>query len=143
MVGEAQFEQILAPITAWAHSRSDILGVALVGSWGRGAGRCDSDIDLILLVAEPQMFRHDECWLDEIDWSDKSVAGWCDAEYGLAWSRHVELKPHCEIEFTFCEPSWASTDPIDAGTVNIVSGGCRILVDKAKLFGNLLTAASP
>jgi hypothetical protein len=53
------------------------------------------------------------------------------------------LEPRCQIEFTFCAPAWASTDPIDAGTANVVSGGCRVLVDKMQLFGNLLTAVSP
>ena len=97
----------------------------------------------MLLVSEPQKFRSDDHWLTEIDWAGGRVAGWHDAEYGSAWSRHVALEPHGEIEFTFCTPSWAATDPIDAGTANVVSGGCRILVDKTKLFDNLLTAASP
>jgi len=97
----------------------------------------------MLLVSEPQTFRCDEHWLTEIDWAGGRVADWHDAEYGSAWSRHVALEPHGEIEFTFCTPSWAATDPIDAGTANVVSGGCRILVDKTKLFDNLLTAASP
>jgi hypothetical protein len=140
---DAQLEQILAPISAWARSRSDIHGLALVGSWARGAARSDSDIDLMLLVSEPQKFRSDDHWLTEIDWAGGRVAGWHDADYGSAWSRHVALEPHGEIEFTFCTPSWAATDPIDTGTANVVSGGGRILVDKTKLFDNLLTAASP
>jgi predicted nucleotidyltransferase len=139
----AQLEQILAPIAAWARSRSDIYGLAVVGSWARGAARRDSDIDLMLLVPKPRTFRSDEHWLSEIDWADGRVADWHDAEYGSAWSRHVELEPHCQIEFTFCTPAWAATDPIDTGTVNVVSGGCRILVDKVRLFDNLLTAVSP
>jgi len=97
----------------------------------------------MLLVPEPQTFRCDEHWLSEIGWAGGRVADWHDAEYGSAWSRHVALEPHCRIEFTFCTPSWAATDPIDTGTVNVVSGGCRILVDKTKLFSNLLTAVSP
>jgi hypothetical protein len=97
----------------------------------------------MLLVPEPQSFRSDEHWLSEIDWAGERVADWHDAAYGSAWSRHVELQPHGEIEFTFCAPSWAATDPIDTGTAKVVSGGCRILVDKMKLFGNLLTAVSP
>jgi predicted nucleotidyltransferase len=127
----AQLEQILAPISAWARSRSDVHGLALVGSWARGSARRDSDIDLMLLVPKPRTFRSDEHWLAEIDWADGRVAGWRDAEYGSAWSRHVELEPHCKI------------DPIDAGTAKVVSDGCRILVDKTHLFGNLLTAVSP
>jgi hypothetical protein len=97
----------------------------------------------MLLVPEPQTFRSDEHWLTEIDWADGRVANWHDAEYGSAWSRHVALEPHCQIEFTFCSPSWAGSDPIDSGTAIVVSGGCRVLVDKTKLFGNLLTAVSP
>jgi uncharacterized protein len=139
----AQFEQILAPISAWARSRSDIHGLALVGSWADGSARNDSDIDLMLLVPQPQTFRSDQHWLTEIDWAGRRVAGWHDVEYGAAWSRHVELEPRCEIEFTFCPPSWATTNPIDTGTANVVSGGCRILIDKMKLFGKLLTAVSP
>jgi hypothetical protein len=143
MADGAQLEQILAPIAAWARSRSDVHGLALVGSWARGAARRDSDIDLMLLVPEPQTFRSDEHWLTEIDWAGGQVADWRDAEYGSAWSRHVALEPYCQIEFTFCAPSWAATDPIDAGTVNVVSGGCRVLVDKVQLFESLLTAVSP
>ena len=139
----AHLEQILAPISAWARSRSDIHGLALVGSWARGLARRDSDIDLMLLVPEPQKFRSDDHWLTEIDRAGGRLADWHDAEYGSAWSRHVALEPHCQIEFTFCAPSWAATDPIDAGTANVVSGGCRILVDKMQLFSNLLTAVSP
>jgi predicted nucleotidyltransferase len=139
----AQLEQILAPISAWARSRSNVHGLALVGSWARGSARRDSDIDLMLLVPEPRTFRSDEHWLAEIDWADGRAAGWHDAEYGSAWSRHVELEPHCKIEFTFSTPRWAATDPIDAGTAKVVSDGCRILVDKTHLFGNLLTAVSP
>jgi hypothetical protein len=139
----AQLEQILAAISAWARSRADIHGLALVGSWARGSARRDSDIDLVLVVPDPQKFRSDEHWLGEIDWAGGRVADWHDAEYGSAWSRHVALKPHCQIEFTFCAVSWAATDPIDTGTADVVSGGCRILVDKMQLFGNLLTAVSP
>jgi len=97
----------------------------------------------MLLVSEPRTFRSDQHWLTEIDWAGGRVAGWHDAAYGSAWSRHVALEPRCEIEFTFCTPSWAATDPIDTGTANVVSGGCRVLVDKMQLFGNLLTAVSP
>ena len=42
---------------AWAERRSDIVGVALVGSWARGAASLDSDIDLILLTPNPDAFR--------------------------------------------------------------------------------------
>jgi Nucleotidyltransferase domain len=143
MAGIAQLEQILSPVAAWARSRSDILGLAVVGSWARGTARPGSDIDLILLAPEAQAFRYDESWLAEIGWRDWRIAGWHDADYGAVWSRHVRLEPPCEIEFSFCLPTWAATDPPDPGTIRVVAGGCRILFDKARLLEKLLTVAAP
>ena len=139
----AQLDPILAPITTWARSRSDILGLALAGSWARGAARAGSDIDLILLASEPRTFRRDDLWPAEIQWAERRVAGWHDSDYGVVWSRDIQLAPPCEIEFTFCAPSWAATDPVDPGTANVVSQGCRVLLDKAALFEKLLAVARP
>jgi hypothetical protein len=137
---DERLEKLLAPIVAWARSRSDIVGLALVGSHARGAARLDSDIDLAVLACDPKKFRQDKSWLEEIAWSDNQVAGWRDADYGSVWSRHVAMKPSCEIEFTFCDSAWTATNPIEPGTLEVISGGCRILVDKAKLLQNLLSA---
>jgi predicted nucleotidyltransferase len=143
MADIAPVEQILSPVTAWARSRSDILALAIVGSWARGTAQPGSDIDLVLLVPEPLSFRYDEQWLGEIAWRDARIAQWHDADYGKVWSRHVQLEPPCEIEFTFCAPSWAAIDPLDATTTGVVSGGCRVLLDKSRLFEKLLTVLAP
>jgi uncharacterized protein len=134
-------DPIVCAIVSWARRRPDIRGLALAGSWARGAARPDSDIDLILLVNEPETFRHQD-WLDEITWHNGHVVHWHDADYGAAWSRHLQLSASGEIEFTFCRPSWADTDPVDAGTAEVVSGGCRILLDKSGLFEKLLSVVS-
>ena len=132
---------IVGPIVSWVRGESDILALAIVGSWARGAARNDSDIDLILLVREPEDFRGED-WPGEIAWREGRVTQWHDADYGVAWSRHLQLSDSREIEFTFCRPSWADTDPVDAGTVEVVSGGCRVLLDKSGLFEKLLSAVS-
>jgi predicted nucleotidyltransferase len=139
----AQLAPILAPVTAWARPRADILGLAVVGSWARGTARAGSDIDLILSVSEPQAFRSNERWLAELAWREGRVAAWHDADYGAAWSRHVRLDSDREIEFTFCGPRWATTDPVDPGTAAVVSNGCRVLLDKSRLFEKLLAVTSP
>jgi hypothetical protein len=142
MPGTAQLDRALSPVVAWARSRSDVIGLALVGSWARGTARPDSDIDLMVLVSEPQSFRGDDSWLAEIAWPDRSVVGWHDVDYCVAWSRHVRLEPACEIEFAFCDPSWASTDPVDPGAANVVSNGCRPLLDRSQLFEKLLAVVA-
>jgi len=142
MADIAQLDHILAPVVAWARSRSDILGLAVTGSWARGTARQDSDIDLIVLVSGPQAFRYDETWLAEIPWHQGRIVGWHDADYGTVWSRHVRMEPPCEVEFTFCGQAWAATDPVDPGTASVVANGLRVLLDKARLFENLLAATS-
>jgi len=97
-------------------------------------------IDLVLLVSEPQVFRRDAHWLTDIGWAEGQPVHWHDADYGVAWSRHVGLQPAREIEFTCCSPSWAAIDPVDPGTAGVVSNGCRVLLDKAEFFENLLLA---
>jgi uncharacterized protein len=143
MADIAEIEQVLSPITAWARARTDIEGLALVGSWARSAARPDSDIDLVLLALEPLSFRHDERWLAEIAWRGVRVVQWHDADYDIAWSRHVQLEPRREIEFTFCALSWVTTDPVDPGTAIVVSSGCRVLLDKTRLLENLLAVTTP
>jgi predicted nucleotidyltransferase len=132
---------IVSPIVSWSRRRPDILGLAVVGSWARGNARPDSDVDLILLLNEPETFRR-QAWLDEIMWHEGHVVHWHDADYGVAWSRHLQLSASGEIELTFCHPWWADTDPVDAGTAEVVSGGCRVLLDKSGLFEKLLSVVS-
>jgi nucleotidyltransferase-like protein len=132
---------IIDPVVPWARRRSDVLGLAVVGSWARGTARGDSDIDLVLLVREPEDFRGQD-WPGEIAWCEACVAQWHDADYGVAWSSHLQLSDSREIEFTFCRPSWADTDPVEEGTAQVISGGCRVLLDKSGLFEKLLSVVS-
>jgi uncharacterized protein len=140
-VASGQLANALGPLVVWARSRSDVLALALVGSYARGTAGPHSDVDLVVLVPEPNAFRGDKTWLDQIAWSNRAVISQRDADYGSAWSRHVETDNY-EIELTFAGPTWAATNPIDPGTARVISGGCRVLVDKTNLFGNLLTAPS-
>jgi hypothetical protein len=135
-----QVRVILAEVTRWAAERGDICAVALVGSWARGAARPDSDIDLVLLTPDPLRFRRDYGWITEIDWVriGASVAYWGDADYGPVWSRHLHLTDNTEIELGFSPPSWASVDPLDAGTRQVIRDGCRILYDPLGLLDQLV-----
>lgn len=131
---------ILEKVVQWASHRTDIFAVALVGSWARGAARADSDIDLMFLTDAPSAFRQDETWINEIKWKtvDAEIANWKDEDYGVIWSRHVYFSNGAEIEFGFGFPSWASINPIDAGTFRVVNDGCQILYDPENLLSQLI-----
>jgi len=134
-------EQLLDAVAKWAASRNDILGIALIGSWARGAATAASDVDLIILAAQPDVFR-DANWPNEIPWTAQTHAVGChDVKYGAVWSRHVQLSNACEIEFSFAERSWAATDPVDRSTLAIIRAGFRILVDKEARLAGLQAAA--
>ena len=125
-------QRLLLAIEAWASRRSDVLGLAVVGSWAQGSARPDSDLDIMLLVKSPAAYRADSRWLSAIDWRQAgfTLVGFEDADYGNVWSRHVQLKPLAEVELTSAEMTWASLDLIDEGAASVVTKGCRVIFDK-------------
>jgi len=50
---ETEIAGIIEAVTAWAHTRPDIQGVVVVGSWARGTSTMSSDIDIVLLTNDP------------------------------------------------------------------------------------------
>jgi hypothetical protein len=138
-------ELILRVVLAWATAQPKIRAVALVGSHARETARPDSDIDLMLLTTDPDGFRADIAWVEQIDWYtiDTHPQKWQDEDYGVAWSRRVWLGADCgQVELTFASLFWANTNPRDAGTRRVISGGCRILYDPDALLVRLCEAVS-
>lgn len=131
---------IIEKVTQWASHRTDLIAVALVGSWARGLARIDSDIDLMFLTANSSSFRQDETWMNEISWAiiSAEIDDWEDKDYGILWSRHIYLDDKTVIEFSFGFPSWASVDPIDAGTFRVINDGCQILYDPKNVLSQLV-----
>jgi predicted nucleotidyltransferase len=56
--------ELLDRVTRWAAARSDLIGLALVGSHARGEARPDSDIDLVLLARRTSLRVHYEDGLE-------------------------------------------------------------------------------
>jgi uncharacterized protein len=129
-------ERALSEILSWVEREQAARGLALVGSYARGAARPDSDVDVLILVEDAASFVSQR-WLDEIDWRslEASPVATRVAQYGVVWSRHVQLDNGLEIELGFAPISWAGDRPIDSGTRQVISGGCRILYDPDGLLG--------
>lgn len=124
----------------WAVNSSHILAVALVGSYARGTAHPDSDIDIMVITSNPELFRQGTQWISEIGWDqlEISVIDWKDAEYELVWSRHMLLSNGLQVEFSFGPSQWAAIDPIDPGTKQVILDGCWILLDPTGLLNQLL-----
>jgi hypothetical protein len=128
-------ERLLTTIRAWVKSEPKLRGLALVGSYARGEAGKDSDIDLIVLVDDPQNYCAAN-WTSAITWEQLGArpSDWSVVQYGVTWSKHVRLDNGVEVEFGFAPLSWTATAPLDAGTRQVLSGGCRILYDPDTLF---------
>jgi predicted nucleotidyltransferase len=129
----ARIQSLLDEISGWAEGRPDILGLALVGSYARGAARPDSDLDLVLLAAAPQAL------IEQPEWTAAygQVASRQVEDWGLVTSLRVHYQDGLEVEYGLTGPEWA-TPPIDAGTARVMRDGMRILSDKMGLLEKAL-----
>lgn len=137
-----EVEAIIALITAWFSTRADVQAIVVVGSVVRGTARPDSDLDLVLLVDDPTWYRTDQTWVTAIPWQTigLTVSDIKDADFGALWSRFVTLTAGPPVELGFASPYWASTDPLDTGTAQVVRDGCRICYDPIGLLVRLVAA---
>ncbi len=107
-----RIERILAAVVAWAAARPDIEAVALVGSWARGTARPDSDVDRVLVVADPAIYETDDAWLADFG----AVRRIEREDWGLVQSRRAFFDSGPEVEFGLTTRRWIAIDPVDAGT---------------------------
>lgn len=97
--------------------------------------RPDSDIDIIAIVADPALYLKTSAWLERFG----HVLSISHEDWGLLQSIRVHYAHGMEVEFGITVRSWGSTDPVDPGTRDVVSGGMRILYERETLLQSLLT----
>ena len=137
-VGREGVEDVLTRVVRWAETRSDIRAVALVGSYARRAERTDSDIDLAILTSSPDRYTREEDWVIELGLGNLVQT----KDWGAIKERRLRLPDGLEIEVGIGEPTWASVDPLDPGTRDVVNNGMRPLYDPDGLLQRLQLACS-
>jgi predicted nucleotidyltransferase len=140
----ASADVVIEAVAAWARTRDDVRGLALVGSWARGNAGPASDVDLLLLSDSAQAYRRKPEWMSEIDFdrAGYSIKSSDDATYGAVWSRHIHLHPAGEVELAFAPCTWASIAPLDPATHAIVNDGFQIIFDKDGSLARLVRATT-
>jgi uncharacterized protein len=98
----------------------------------------DSDLDLVILTVDKQRYLTDQRWVPGALGREAKVVR--TQHWGPLTERRVVLPSGFEIEFGFAAPSWASTEPLDAGTVHVVRDGCLPLHDPSGAFELLISA---
>jgi hypothetical protein len=120
-----EVERLLDLTQEWAKARTDVRGLALVGSWARGDARADSDVDLVLLTVRKERYVADDDWLRHL--GCQAVVG--TAARGPVIERRVRMPSGLEVEFCVAPLYWASLYPVDSGTRRVAEEGMRVLHD--------------
>jgi predicted nucleotidyltransferase len=126
-------EEFLTRVADWAFPRSDILAVALVGSYARGTVERDSDVDLVVLTTAPLEYTADVDWARQLG----SVTNHEIEHWGRVTSVRVWYESGLEVEFGFATPEWVSA-PLDEGTRRVVAGGIRVLMDRDAVLAGVV-----
>ena len=129
-----QAPEFIRHFTRWASEQSDILAVALVGSYARGSAREDSDVDLVVISEVPQKYLTHTVWAESFGVIAKEQI----EDYGMLISLRIWYEDGLEIEYGFTTPAWAAT-PLDAGTKEVIKGGIKILFERTALLSPHIT----
>jgi predicted nucleotidyltransferase len=128
----------LVAVRDWADRQPEVHAAAVAGSWAHGDARMSSDLDLVVLCPDPEVY------LQTQDWS----AALGDLIYleTRPWGPLTELRfalpSMLEIDFGIAPTSWADIDPVDEGTRQVIEDGISILHDPHRLLARLIRACN-
>jgi AcrR family transcriptional regulator len=121
--------QFIQAFTAWAAGQNDIQALALVGSHARGEARPDSDVDLVVIAAQPERYLRDSAWVAQFGEERRRQV----EDYGALTSLRIWYADGLEVEYGLTGAWWAA-EPLDAGTREVMRGGIRVLFERGEML---------
>ena len=122
-------DQFIAKFIDWVSTQSHIEAVALVGSYANGTASEESDIDLILLVQDPDKLIDDIKWVNQFGVVSNNQI----EHYGKVTSIRAWYSNGPEVEFGITYPTWASS-PLDNGTQQVINNGMKVLFERKPIL---------
>ena len=109
----------------------------MVGSCARDQMHPDSDVDIVILTNDADRYAA------ATDWADGIPAGahLRTRRWGALVEQRFRHPSGLELDIGIAETSWAATDPVDAGTREVVRNGFRPLHDPDGLLARLVAAS--
>ncbi|KKR16703.1 MAG: hypothetical protein UT45_C0004G0034 [Candidatus Daviesbacteria bacterium GW2011_GWA2_39_33] len=126
--------KFIGEFTDWAKKQDEILGTLLVGSYARGTARPDSDIDIVIITNNPDIYANNNDWVTSFG----KVKEFKDEDYKIVKGKRVFYENGLEVEYGITTPVWVKIDPVDPGTYRVISEGSKILCDKDEILKNLI-----
>ncbi len=127
-----RIRDFLRQVTAWANDHSDILAVALVGSYARGKPHPDSDVDLVIIVTNPAPYLSDVTWISQFGRPTRYQS----EDYGLVTSLRVWYRDGLEVEYGLTDLRWVAM-PLDEGTRQVIADGMIVLFEQGNVLSRL------
>jgi hypothetical protein len=129
-------EGFVKTLERWSVAEPGLKAVALVGSHARSEARPDSDIDIVIICADPNRYLESANWLSVFG----KVKDAQREDWGLVQTWRVFYLDGPEVEYNITTEQWCSDHEIDSGTGRVIRDGVRILFDPHSLFANLIVA---
>jgi predicted nucleotidyltransferase len=121
----SEIQPYLDDVLAWAAGQADIIAVALVGSYARNAAKDTSDIDLVLIVEDPQKYLSDTAWAGNFG----EIAKQQLEDYGKVTSLRIWYANGREVEYGLSTRAWVEL-PLDKGTQQVIGDGLKVLFER-------------
>lgn len=116
----------------WGNRDEDIDSLVVVGSYGQGTQKPESDLDLVLITGnKAKFFQHHE-FVNQFGKTTKVQTEF----YGAVTSIRATYEDASEIEFSIADATWLEK-PLPASTKQVLHGGFKVLVDKRQQFKNI------
>ena len=122
MISPGSVSRFLKSIGEWAEGRNDIDCVLLIGSYARGEQTENSDIDLMIVTENADLYLENTTWVSEFG-NPHSME---QEDWGAVQSVRVRYTDSKEIEFGISFPAWLN-DPLPATTAKVLEKGYEII----------------
>jgi predicted nucleotidyltransferase len=120
-------------IKQWGNENDDIKSIILVGSYARGEEREDSDVDLVVIASNPDVYINNN-FIDNFG----KVEEYKKEDWGRVTSIRVWYSNSgLEVEFGITTPIWVEK-PLDNGTFRVLSDGYKVILDKEDYFKDII-----
>lgn len=116
-------------VRQWAKRQDEVRAVILVGSYARGSAKADSDVDLVILTQNCDLYLQNRFFQVFGPVRKVRIEDWGRITSIRVWYKDTDL----EVEFGLGAPDWVSL-PLDEGTAKVLSDGYEIILDKDGWF---------
>ena len=118
-----------------ADAQVEVRAMVVVGSYAYGQPRMDSDLDIVMAVADRNTWLAEDRWAAQLLGRPLQLIR--EEDWGPLRERRFQTASGFEVEFGLVTGEWFAT-PVDPGTARVLTDGCRVVGDREGLVREAL-----